>query len=316
MTSNDLFSRTSVRPSWEALPAAVRDSVESVLGSPVVAAATQVAGFSPGLAVRATLADGRAVFLKGVATDHPVHPTYATEATVNRSFGPQVPAPRMIDSWEGGGWLLMAFEDVAGGHPDLGPGSPDLPAVLELLDQLPATVDPSPVPDGPTVAAVLGDRFHGWRVLAGERARLDPWSARHIERLAAVERDWFDHSGGDCLLHVDLRADNMLLRDGAALAIDWTYLHHGAAWIDPAFLVTQLIRAGHTPGRAEELIGRAASWHHAPPAAVTSFAVAQAGYWERNSRLPAPPGVPYLRDYQARMAAVGRTWIAHRTGWR
>ncbi|MEV0533382.1 hypothetical protein [Kitasatospora sp. NPDC050463] len=76
------------------------------------------------------------------------------------------------------------------------------------------------------------------------------------------------------------------------------------------------IRAGHTPALAEALIGRAASWSDAPPAAITSFAVAQAGYWERNSRLPAPPGVPYLRDYQARMAAVGRGWIAHRTGWR
>ncbi|WP_329489004.1 hypothetical protein OG618_20585 [Kitasatospora sp. NBC_01246] len=97
---------------------------------------------------------------------------------------------------------------------------------------------------------------------------------------------------------MELRADNLLMRDGAALAIDWSHLHQGAAWIAPAFLVPQLIRAGHTAGRAEELIGRATSWSDAPPRAVTSFAVAQAGYWERNSRLPAPPGVPYLRDYQ------------------
>ncbi|MDH6137364.1 aminoglycoside phosphotransferase (APT) family kinase protein [Kitasatospora sp. MAA4] len=321
MTTDDLSSRTSVRPSWDELPLPVRDSVQAVLGSPVANARTQTGGFSPGLAVRATLADGRAVFLKGAATDHPVHSMYADEAAINRSLRrqapvvPVVPVPRMIDSWEAGGWLLMAFEDIAGGHPDLRPGSADLPAVMRLLDQLPKTVSPSPIPDAPTVAAVLGGGFHGWQALADQLADLDPWSARHLEQLAAVERDWLGESGGDCLLHVDLRADNMLMRDGDALAVDWAHLHQGAAWLDPAFLVPQLIRAGHTPAQAEALIADLPAWADAPPAAITSFAAAQAGYWERSSRLPAPTGVPYLRGYQADMAAIGRTWTEYRTGW-
>ncbi|MFJ1756643.1 phosphotransferase [Kitasatospora sp. NPDC088134] len=315
MPTNDLSSRTSVRPSWDELPVPVRESAQAVLGSPVTDSQAQTGGFSPGLAVRATLADGRAVFLKGVATDHPVHGMYADEATINRSLSHQVPVPRMLDSWEAGGWLLMAFEDIDGGHPDLSPGSADLPAVIRLLDQLPKTVSPSPIPGAPTVAAVLEGGFHGWQALADQQAELDPWSARHLDQLAAVERDWLTESAGDCLLHVDLRADNMLMHDGNALAIDWAYLHQGAAWIDPAFLVPQLIRAGHTPAQAEALIADVTSWTAAPPDAITSFAAAQAGYWERSSRLPAPPGVPYLRGYQAAMAAVGRTWIEFRTGW-
>ncbi|MFB7126597.1 phosphotransferase family protein [Kitasatospora sp. NPDC056273] len=315
MTPNDPYSPTSVRPSWDELPLLAQESVETHLGAPVTGARTQAGGFSPGLAVRATLADGRAVFLKGAATDHPVHGRYAAEAAINRSLTRQVPVPRMLVSWEAGGWLLMAFEDIDGGHPDLGPGSADLPAVVRLLDRLPRAVSPSPIPDAPSIVSVLGGGSRSWRALADQQAELDPWSTRHIEQLAAVEHDWHAASAGVCLLHADLRADNMLMRGDDALAIDWAYLHQGAAWIDPAFLVTQLIRAGHTPAQAEALLAPVASWAAAPPDAITSFAVAQAGYWELNSRLPAPPGVPYLRGYQASMAAIGRTWIAHRTGW-
>ncbi|WP_162824290.1 phosphotransferase family protein [Peterkaempfera bronchialis] len=316
MPPSDPAVRTSVRPRWAQLAPEARESVTAVLGSSVARSLPQAGGFSPGLAVRATLADGRPVFLKGIATDHAAYSMYATEAAVNRALPAQVPVPRLLDAWEAGGWLLMAFEDVGGGHPDLAPGSPDLGAVLHLLDRLPQTVSPSPIPDAPAVADVLQGGFHGWRTLADQHAALDTWSARHLGKLAAIERDWRADSTGDCLLHVDLRADNMLMRDGNALAIDWAYLHQGAPWIDPAFLVPQLIRAGHSPARAEELMADVASWNGAPPEAVTSFAAAQAGYWERSSRLPAPPGVPHLRGYQAEMAAIGRTWIAHRTGWR
>ncbi|MEU9074355.1 phosphotransferase [Kitasatospora sp. NPDC048538] len=281
--------------------------------SQVVRALPQAGGFSPGLAVRATLADGRAVFLKGIVTDHPAYPMYANEAAINRGLATQVPAPRMLDSWTAGGWLLMAFDDISGGH--LGPGSTDLPAVIRLLDQLPKAVDPSPIPDAPPVADLVhGGGLHGWRLIANDPTHLDPWSARHLEQLAAIEHDWPANSAGSCLLHADLRADNMLMHNGNALAIDWAYLNQGAAWIDPAFLLPQLIRAGHTPSEAEALMTQVTSWRNAPPAAITSFAAALGGYWERSSRLPAPPGAPYLRAYQAEMAAVARRWLAHRTG--
>ena len=56
-----------VRVDWKELPPEVRSALERRLGSPVVSATTQPKGFSPGLASRLTLADGRRAFVKAVS---------------------------------------------------------------------------------------------------------------------------------------------------------------------------------------------------------------------------------------------------------
>ena len=55
-----------VRLDWSGIPQRVRAAVEDWLGSPVVSAASQSAGFSPGAAVRLRTSDGRRVFVKAV----------------------------------------------------------------------------------------------------------------------------------------------------------------------------------------------------------------------------------------------------------
>ncbi len=307
--------RTSDRPEWGHLPREVRDSAAAVLGSPVTGATGQAGGFSPGLAVRAVLADGRRVFLKGVAIDHPIHPVYAEEALIARAMPAGAPVPRLLDTWQHGGWSLMAFQDIDGRHPDLSPRSADIPTVLASLNSLPATVTPSPLPDAPPVATALGDAMHGWAALAEQNAGLDLWTTRHLPRLSAAERIWQTHSHGDTLLHSDLRPDNMLLTGDDCLIVDWAYLHQGAPWIDPAMLLPHFIRAGHSPAQAEELMAGLDSWKNVAQDALTSWAIALTGYWNRSARLRSPAKVPYLRGYQAEMAAIGRGWIEHRTGW-
>ncbi|MDR0783593.1 MAG: aminoglycoside phosphotransferase family protein, partial [Propionibacteriaceae bacterium] len=54
------------RVDWFGLPGEVRQVIEDRLGSTVVAATSQATGFSPGIADRVRLADGRRVFLKVV----------------------------------------------------------------------------------------------------------------------------------------------------------------------------------------------------------------------------------------------------------
>lgn len=307
---------TSVRPDWPDLPHTVRASVEDLTGSPITQAITQRGGFSSGLATRLLCADGTRLFLKGITTDHPLCTRYQEEAAINQALPTTVPVPRLRRAWETDGWWLMAFDDITNGqHPDLTPGSPDTPRALALLDQLPATVTPSPIEAAPGFVEAVGAEFCGWQHLADTGADLDPWSTRNLNRLADAEHEWFTDGDGTTLLHADLRPDNMLLTADSAYVIDWAYLHQGPAWADPALFAPHLIRAGHTPPQAEQLMTDVTAWTSAPAKAITSFAIALTGYWERSSRLPAPPQVPYLRPYQAQMARIGRTWVQHRTGW-
>ena len=315
MIASDGVMGTSVRPAWTDLPDQARASVESFAGHTVARADTQTGGFSSGLAARLTFTDSAHLFVKGIATGHVLYDRYCEEAAINRALPAAVPVPRLLRTWEAGGWLLMAFEDVDGRHPVPGPGSDDVDRVLALLDRLPATVTPSPIPDAPGFVAAVGEEFLGWQLLADAGTGLDPWSARHLADLTATERDWQRDGAGITLLHADLRPDNTILADTGDVAIDWAYLHQGAAWVDPAMFLPHLIRAGHTPAQAEAAMTAVTAWNNASTATLTSFAIALTGYWERCSRYPGPPGVPYLRPYQAEMADIGRRWIQYRTGW-
>jgi aminoglycoside phosphotransferase (APT) family kinase protein len=314
-TSTGTDSVTSVRPHWTDLPEGVRSSVHDLAQQPVTGDRTQTGGFSSGMATRLTLADGTGLFLKGISTNHVLYTRYLEEAAINQALPDTVPVPRLLRSWETSGWLLMAFQDIDGRHPRLTPTGPDTDRALTLLNTLPGTVTPTPITDAPDFVDAVGEEIHGWQTLADTGADLDPWSTRNLAALAAAERSWYTAAQGNTLLHADLRPDNMLLTDTGAYVIDWAYLHQGAAWVDPVGLTPHLIRAGHTPAQAEARMATATAWASAPTDAVTGFAVALTGYWERSSRYPGPPGVPYLRPYQAEMASIGRRWIQHRTSW-
>jgi thiamine kinase-like enzyme len=117
-------------------------------------------------------------------------------------------------------------------------------------------------------------------------------------------------------VHGDINASNLLISGAQEVfLIDWAQPACGAAWPDIADLVPHLILAGHTPARAEQALAAVPAWRDADPDVITSYAIAFGGYWTRMSRLPAPPGVPNLRAYQARAAIAAMTWVAYRTGW-
>src|ERR671935_2110160 len=105
-----------VRLAWSAMPATLRRAVQAGLGSRVVEAATQPGGFSPGVAARLLLADGRRVFVKAVGAEpNPDSPGFhRREAHVAAALPPETPAPKFLFAHDDGDWVALVFEDVDG----------------------------------------------------------------------------------------------------------------------------------------------------------------------------------------------------------
>ncbi|MFE6022742.1 phosphotransferase [Streptomyces sp. NPDC056441] len=302
----------SVRPRWEVLPDEVRAKVQARLGSPVVEVSYPEGGFTPGLAVRLTCADRSEVFLKAADLALPMASYYRAEAVVGEHL-PSGIAPRLWWSLESHGWIVNAFEAVLGGEPDLRPGSADLPGVLDVVGSLERELTPCPAPvgeAGETLSLLAGH----WERLAAAPAGPDAWCAARRAWLTEMDdRDLLvKAAAGDTLVHCDLRADNMLVESERVRVLDWSWAARGAAWVDAAFFVPQLILAGHSPAGAEaELGARVPAWRAADPKALSMFAVAITGYWAWN-QVHGPGGA--LGAYRGRAAEAGRRWIDYRLG--
>jgi len=177
---------------------------------------------SPVAAVLDT-ADG-AVFVKGIPVDQRGAATQAREA----AMAPHVTkvAPTLLRHLpDAAGWNVLGFEYVEGRHADYAPGSPDLAAVVELLERVGGIDCPDDAPTRDTR-----------RTFASYMD--DPEAAGLL--------------GGTALPHTDYNPENVLIGpDGGARLVDWAWPCRGAAWIDPCVLIVRLIAAGHTPQAAE-----------------------------------------------------------------
>ena len=166
---------TGIRTPWEELPEAVRDAVAEVLGGPVVEAVTQTGGFSPGAAARVRTAGGRRAFVKAVTGEVNPHspPMHRREARNAAALPAEVPAPRLLGTYDDGTWVALVFEDVVGRQPHVPWDEGELEQVLDAVAELePGT---HPVPGGRTPGLPSGSRTHflGWRKMldAGDRRR-------------------------------------------------------------------------------------------------------------------------------------------------
>jgi aminoglycoside phosphotransferase (APT) family kinase protein len=308
-TARPVLGQTAVRPSWDTLPAALRDGIAARLGGTAEHAQSQSGGFTPGLAVRLVLAGGGRVFVKALPAGHPVAASYQHEARSAARLPPAVPAPALRWHAEIDGWTVLAYSDVQGRHPGFGSPAADLPAVLRAV-----TAAQVPVTGLPPSASHRAGWLHGWAALSADPPTgLNPWAAERLGNLADAETNWLPHADGPTLVHGDLRPDNILITsNGSAVLIDWAHATTGAPWLDLADIAAQLIIAGHHPADAEQIVATHPAWQAAPPAAISGYATALAGYWTRSAALPDPPGVPSLRPYQAHASASAIRWLAWR----
>jgi len=287
------------------------------MGSAVVAAEDRPGGFSPGVAARLRLADGRRLFVKAVsASVNPESPKmHRAEARIAGALPPSVPSPRFLWSYDDGDWVALAFEDIDGSPPILPWRTKELERVLDAVTELSRSLTPSPVA-APPVGEVLGPLFTGWRREqqaakgGGTPPGLDPWAVANLDRLVALEAVWEEAGQGHTLLHADLRADNLLLTGDRVYVVDWPHGCVGAGWIDLVCLLPSVAMQGGPP--PWEMFEQHPVARGAEPQAVDSLVAALAGFFTWGSRQPAPPGLPTLRPFQAAQGRESLAWLRHR----
>lgn len=213
------------------------------------------------------------VFVKAARDTGPHTSSLQREAMINPYVRSVSPALRWQHS--GDGWLVLGFEVAPGRHADFTPGSPDLPAVVDAVAAFGKL-------SGPDIAL-------GWVETRWDRFTDQP-----------------ELFAGDALLYTDINPDNILVHDTRASVVDWSWPTRGAAFIDPACLVVQLVAAGHSPTDAEGWASPCPAWSEADPATIDAFAAATVRMYQHfENRDPAP--------WRKSMTDAVVSWADHRS---
>ena len=103
---------------------------------------------------------------------------------------------------------------------------------------------------------------------------------------------------GDALLHFDVRSDNLCVRNGEALLVDWNLACVGHPAFDIAFWLPSLVLER----------GPAIDEIEAKRPDVARFAPLVAGFFAARAGLPSPAGAPTVRGFQLAQLEVALPW--------
>jgi hypothetical protein len=276
---------------------------------------TQPTGFSPGLAARLRLSDGRRVFLKAVAeAANPDTPDiHRREARILGSMPASAPAPRLVWTYDESGWVALCLEDIDGRHPHEPWTEDDLSLVIAAARKMAKDLTPSPIEVDRTAAQAFAAGINGWQAaLERSEERLEPWCLRNLHRLAALESRAPGVATGETLLQFDMRADNILISGDRVYFVDWPWARTGAWWIDLLLMAPSVAMQG---GPAPQEFLRRLELDGVPEATLDAVICTMAGYFVVRALEPAPQGIPTVRAFQAAQGRVAIRWLRERTDW-
>jgi len=246
------------------------------------------------------LEDGRTVFAKR-AIGEPTAESLRTEHRVYSALAAPF-APRLL-GWEDGSLPLLLLEDLSGAQWPPPWSAESVNAVLATLTEVAAARPP------PGLRRLADDPPIGWDDVE-----------RHPEpflRLGLCSAAWLDEAlptllessapgllDGDALLHFDVRSDNLCLRDGRALLVDWNLACVGNAAFDVAFWLPSLVLERGPAPEAIELT----------QPEVAAFAPLVAGFFAARAGLPPPAGAPTVRGFQLAQLEVALPWAVRVLG--
>jgi Phosphotransferase enzyme family len=270
-----------------------------LLGSPVVSATAVRRGFTNNARWLVGLGDGRTVFVKQA-----VDPITADWLRVEHRVYEQLQGPWLPDmlAWQDGARTVLVLEDLSTclwppPWPEAG-----ISAVRAAL----ADISAHPPPPGLRRAVDSNYAEGGWPEVALDPAPFlnlglcsEPWLARALPRLLTAAD--FRLLDGAALCHLDVRSDNVCLRNGHAILVDWNLAAVGNPEFDLAFWLPSLHAEGGPPP--------------AEVADVTPGIVAiVAGFFASRAGLPTIPAAPDVRQIQRLQLTVALPWAVQALG--
>jgi hypothetical protein len=308
------YTASKKRLQWNHAPPDVRAFVENVAGSRVARAVNCEGGYSPGLAARLVLDDGRMVFAKAI--DARAWPDqaimYRAEVAVSSALPLTVPAPRLLGSLDDGHWVVLVFQNIDGREPDLRSRPADAAVVTTGIGELSRALTPSPI--------ALGSdhpRLGGWMSLAGDSERMarlpahSQWASRHVGLLAELETTGLAAAQGKTLVHFDAYPHNILLTGDRVLFVDWPHARLGAPFLDLLMFLTSVSADGIDP---EPIVASHVLTSQLQRGIVDGVLAAIAGFLVCDSLYPAPPGLEPIIQAKMRIGLGALGWLERRLG--
>jgi hypothetical protein len=313
------------KPMWSAVPRAVRDRVDEILGARVVRARRAFGGYGPSATFALTLADDRRAFFKGVyplPEGSAVRWSLDEEETVYAELGELIApwAPDYYGSLRIDGWHALVMEAVAGGRVPPWTESQARRAARSYADFHEHTLGkhlPGWLPTdshrafAAYWAAIEADDATMTRVgaLAGGReGEATAWLRSNLPALIRTERLLAEAPGPGALLHFDTRSDNIRI-DGELLRIfDWPFACVGPAEFDVAAFVQSI--DGEGGPSCESVVGWYEEVLPLRHDVLCGSVAGIAGYFADRGSRPELPGLPRLRSVQRRQLKTSLAWAA------
>ena len=280
----------------------MKDEVGRIAGASVVSLEhVEGRGYTHAGRHRAFLDDGRTVFVKSAVDELTAGWLLVEIAVFTGVRGSFMPV--FLGHAEHDGLPFVVLEDLGDAHwpPPWREG--DVQAVKEALAEIAACDPPAGLERVPRE-----ELAHEWRVVERDP---DPflstglcsreWLDAYLPALRdASERAPFEGGG---LLHFDVRSDNIALRDGRAVLVDWNWACAGNALLDlVAWAPSLFLEGGPVPEDVVDGDG------------VAEIAAAVAGFWAARAGLPPFPRAPRLRPLQRDQLSVVLPWACRSLG--
>lgn len=278
--------------------------LERVMGRSVVGATAVSRGYTPAERWVVHLDDGTRVFAKSGADSA----TSAVAAWLRREHEAYTSLeadfmPRLLGWDDDGVAPLLVLEDLSSANWPPPWDIETLAAVRTALAGVRRTVAPA---DAPDLELAQRERLSGWVRISRDRApflALGLVTPAWLEQVLPVLLEASAHAElrGESLVHFDVRSDNICVRNGRAILIDWPGYARGNGLFDLASWLPSLWREGGPP-----------PWDVLPNS--EGFSVLLAGYFAAQAGLAPIPTAPGVREVQRLQLGAALPWAIRELG--